>query len=159
MAGFDTLLDRIVDDMHNGDGADLNVADRSARSNLPETAFQAAVRGMRGHCPSCGESAMFPRLLKPIAHCQVCGQNWTAQQADDFPAYVAIIVTGHIMAPVIIYMVSETDFSMWTNLMIIICLAIILIGLLLQPAKGAIIALQWWMGLHGFEKPARPDED
>ena len=32
----------------------------------------------------------------------------------------------------------------------------ILIAALLQPAKGAIIALQWWMGLHGFEKPVRP---
>ena len=41
---------------------------------------------------------MFPRLLKPFAHCPACGQDWTAQQADDFPAYIAIILTGHIMA-------------------------------------------------------------
>lgn len=98
---------------------------------------------------------MFPRLLKPFAHCPACGQDWTAQQADDFPAYIAIILTGHIMAPIIIFMVSETDFSMWTNLAIMIGLGLVLIGALLQPAKGAIIALQWWMGLNGFEKPAR----
>ena len=24
---------------------------------------------------------------------------------------------------------------------------------LLQPAKGAVIALQWWLGMHGFERP------
>ena len=156
MTGFETLLDRIVDDMPGEDAADLDIADEYTAPALPKTALQAAVRGMRGRCPSCGEGRMFPRLLKPIEHCQICGQDWTAQQADDFPAYVAIIVTGHIMAPVIIFMVNETDFSMWTNLAIIICLALILIGTLLQPAKGAIIAMQWWMGLHGFAKPAPP---
>ncbi len=158
MAGFETLLDRIVDDMRSDNVAVVDDADKPIRSALPQTAWQAAVRGLRGRCPSCGEGRMFTRLLKPFAHCPECGQDWTAQQADDFPAYVAIIVTGHIMAPIIIFMVNETDFSMWTNLAIMIGLALILIGALLQPAKGAIIALQWWMGLNGFVKPARPEE-
>jgi hypothetical protein len=32
---------------------------------------------------------------------------------------------------------------------------------LLQPAKGAIIALQWWFGMHGFvkERPAVIDSE
>lgn len=156
MAGFETLLDRIVDDMSSSDAADQNKTETRITPGLPKTAFEAFARGLRGRCPSCGESKMFPRLLKPIEHCRVCGQDWTAQQADDFPAYVAIIVTGHILAPIIIFMISKTGFSMWTNLAIIISLALILITALLQPAKGAIIALQWWMGLNGFEKPARP---
>lgn len=158
MAGFETLLDRIVDDMRRDIGTDGKPGPNSSRRGLPKTAWQAAGRGLRGRCPSCGEGKMFPRLLKPFAHCPTCGQDWTAQQADDFPAYVAIILTGHIMAPIIIFMINETSFSMWTNLAIMIFLALILIGALLQPAKGAIIALQWWMGLNGFEKPVRPDE-
>ena len=159
MAGFETLLDRIVDGMPGEEKAESDITAHGGEyinPDLPKTAFQAAVRGMRGHCPSCGKGQMFPKLLKPVARCPVCGQDWTAQQADDFPAYVAIIVTGHILAPIIIYIISETSFSMWTNLAIIIALGLILLGLLLQPAKGAIIAMQWWMGLHGFDKPARP---
>ena len=156
MAGFETLLDRIVDDMSSSDGADDNMTEKRIIPALPRTALEACTRGLLGRCPSCGEGKMFPRLLKPIEHCPACGQDWTAQQADDFPAYVAIIVTGHLLAPVIIFMINETGFSMWTNLAIIIILALILIAALLQPAKGAIIALQWWMGLNGFEKPARP---
>ena len=158
MAGFETLLDRIVDDMRSDNGADKKLAQKHDIPGLPKTALEAFVRGLRGRGPSCGEGKMFPRLLKPIEHCPICGQDWTAQQADDFPAYVAIIVTGHILAPIIIFMINEIGFSMWTNLAIIIILALILIAALLQPAKGAIIALQWWMGLNGFEKPARPDE-
>ncbi|WP_339689549.1 DUF983 domain-containing protein [uncultured Parasphingorhabdus sp.] len=156
MAGFETLLDRIVDDMPGDETAALDNVDEYSAPDLPKTTLQAAVRGLRGRCPSCGKGHMFPRLLKPMDRCPICGQDWTAQQADDFPAYVAIIVTGHILAPVIIFMINETDFSMWTNLAIIIILGLILLGSLLQPAKGAIIAMQWWMGLHGFEKPPRP---
>jgi uncharacterized protein (DUF983 family) len=159
MAGFETLLDRIVDDMSSNDGANRNMTEKRMTPGLPKTALEAFIRGLLGRCPSCGEGKMFPRLLKPIEHCPRCGQDWTAQQADDFPAYVAIIVTGHILAPIIIFLINETGFSMWTSLAIIITMALVLIAALLQPAKGAIIAMQWWMGLNGFEKPALPDQD
>jgi uncharacterized protein (DUF983 family) len=157
MSGFETLLDRMVDDLPGEDSADTEKANQPIEHGLPDTAIQAAIRGMRGRCPSCGNGRMFPRLLKPMEYCQICDQDWTAQQADDFPAYASIILTGHILAPVIILMINETDFSMWTNLAIIMIMALILMAALLQPAKGAIIAMQWWMGLHGFEKPLRPE--
>jgi uncharacterized protein (DUF983 family) len=28
---------------------------------------------------------------------------------------------------------------------------------LLQPAKGAVIAMQWWLGMHGFVRERRSD--
>lgn len=156
MAGFETLLDRIVDSMSDSE-ADKEKGHKYQTPDLPQTAFEAFARGVRGRCPSCGKGRMFPRLLEPIEHCPLCGQDWSAEQADDFPAYIAIIVTGHILAPVIIYIISETAVSLWTSLAIIISMALALIAALLQPAKGGVIALQWWMGLNGFEKPARPE--
>ena len=80
MAGFETLLDRIVDDMRSDNGADKKLAQKHDIPGLPKTALEAFVRGLRGRCPSCGEGKMFPRLLKPIEHCPICGQDWTAQQ-------------------------------------------------------------------------------
>ena len=74
------------------------------------------------------------------------------QQADDFPAYVSILVTGHMMAPLIIALVRDAELSMPMLLAIILPLALTLMIGLLQPAKGAIIALQWWFGMHGFRK-------
>ncbi|WP_367947087.1 DUF983 domain-containing protein [Sphingopyxis sp. BSNA05] len=124
MAGFETLLDRIVDDMSNRDEASPTLPEASVAPALPKSASEAFTRGLLGRCPSCGKAKMFPRLLKPVDRCPLCGQDWTAQQADDFPAYVAIIVTGHILAPVIIFMINETAFSMWTNLLIIIIMAL-----------------------------------
>jgi uncharacterized protein (DUF983 family) len=119
---------------------------------LPVKGWEAMVRGARNRCPRCNEAKLFLRFLKPIPACPACGQDWTHQRADDFPAYVSIFVTGHMMAPLIIALVRDTDLSVAALMAIILPLAMLLMIGLLQPAKGTIIALQWWFGMHGFEK-------
>src|SRR3546814_6592191 len=69
-------------------------------------------RGARGRCPRCNDAKLFHRFLKPVATCPRCRQDWTHQQADDFPAYVSILLNGHIMAPIIIALVQETALSL-----------------------------------------------
>jgi uncharacterized protein (DUF983 family) len=127
---------------------------------LPASGLEAMARGARGRCPRCKEAKLFLRFLKPRPRCPHCGQDWTHQQADDFPAYVSILVTGHLLAPVIIMLVRDTGLSVATLAAIVLLLAMVLMIGLLQPAKGAIIALQWWFGMHGFvkERPAVVDE-
>jgi uncharacterized protein (DUF983 family) len=110
------------------------------------------LRGAHNRCPRCKEARLFLRFLKPIPHCPHCGQDWRHQQADDFPAYVSILVTGHLMAPLIIVLVRNAELSLSALIAIILPLALILLIGMLQPAKGAIIALQWWFGMHGFKK-------
>lgn len=123
---------------------------------LPSSGWAALLRGARNRCPKCQEARLFPRFLRPMALCPHCGQDWTHQRADDFPAYVSILLTGHLMAPLIIALVRDADLSMAALVAIILPLAMGLMIGLLQPAKGAIIALQWWLGMHGFEKE-RPE--
>lgn len=123
---------------------------------LPSSGVEAIIRGARGACPRCSEAKLFLRFLKPVRQCPHCRQDWTPQQADDFPAYVSILLTGHLMAPVIIALVRDAQLPLGALVAIILPLAIILMIALLQPAKGAIIALQWWFGMHGFKKE-RPD--
>jgi uncharacterized protein (DUF983 family) len=120
---------------------------------LPAAYSQAALRGVRCRCPRCGEGRLFRKWLKPLERCPVCMLDLTPQRADDFPAYIAMIVTGHLMAPLIITL--SKDFHLGPAAMF---------GML-QPAKGAVIATQWWFGMHGFRKerpeplpiPAEPD--
>lgn len=119
---------------------------------LPSSGWTALLRGARNRCPKCQEARLFPRFLKPMALCPICGQDWTHQRADDFPAYVSILLTGHLMAPVIIGLIRDTEWSMAALVGIILPLAMVLMIGLLQPAKGVIIALQWWLGMHGFVK-------
>lgn len=130
----------------------------SKTPDLPESAWHAIYRGVSGHCPRCGDAKLFRAFLKPVDQCPACKQDWTHQQADDFPAYVSIFLTGHLMAPVIIALVQETQLSLPALAGIILPLMVSLMLLFLQPAKGAIIALQWWFGMHGFAKERRPAE-
>ncbi|NCO99982.1 MAG: DUF983 domain-containing protein [Sphingomonadales bacterium] len=117
---------------------------------LPASGWAAILRGLRGKCPRCGEARLFKQFLKPIGRCPNCSQDLTHQQADDFPAYLSILVTGHLLAPLIIALTRDAGLSIAALMAIIIPLAVLLLIALLQPAKGAVIALQWWFGMHGF---------
>lgn len=126
---------------------------------LPASGWEAMVRGALGGCPRCNDAKLFTRFLKPVATCPRCLQDWAHQQADDFPTYVSILLTGHIMAPVLIALAQETALSLPALAAIIVPLMLALMILFLQPAKGAIIALQWWFGMHGFVKERSPSKE
>ncbi len=117
---------------------------------LPQTFRAALLRGIRNRCPRCGEAKLFARFLKPVAICPCCQQDWSLHRADDMPPYISILITGHVLAPLIIYFGAVSDIPMWQALAICLVLAAILMIGLLQPAKGGTIALQWWHGMHGF---------
>lgn len=117
---------------------------------IPATFGQAAWRGIRGRCPRCEQGSLFRKWLKPRERCPACSLDLTPQRADDFPAYIAMIVTGHLMAPFIILL--SLDFELWPVAMmaILVPLALAMMLGMLQPAKGGVIAVQWWYGMHGF---------
>lgn len=122
---------------------------------LPRSWFETIFRGARNVCPRCGRNPLFGRFLKPVPVCVNCGQDWSLQSADDFPAYLSILVTGHLVVPLIITLTSEFDLSAAMLAAIIVPLTALLIVALLQPAKGAVIATQWWLGMNGFKLERR----
>ncbi|KUR73496.1 hypothetical protein AQZ52_00490 [Novosphingobium fuchskuhlense] len=117
---------------------------------LPRSAGSAILRGVQGKCPRCGGTHLFTVGLKPVERCRMCGQNWTLHAADDFPPYIAILLTGHLMAPVIIGLGKIESLPEWAMMLIALVLAGALIAAILRPAKGGVIALQWWLGMQGF---------
>lgn len=125
---------------------------------FPDKLAQAAWRGARGGCPRCGSGRLFARWLRPVASCHSCGQDWTLHQADDFPPYIAIFVTGHLMAPLLIWLVLEQHLSSLAAAAIIVPFSILVMLGILQPAKGAVIALQWWLGMGGFVRERSAEE-
>lgn len=119
---------------------------------LPATFWQAVRRGVACNCPRCGGAALFRKWLKSVDHCAACGQDWSHHRADDFPAYIAILVVGHLLAPVMIAMSLDTELTPLAILAILIPASVAMMLGMLQPTKGAVIATQWWHGLHGFQK-------
>jgi uncharacterized protein (DUF983 family) len=145
-------------------GQGLGTANAPAKVWPPDLApaakrdiWAALKRGLRGRCPRCGEGNLFRAFLKVADHCSVCGQDFTPHRADDLPAYLVIVIVGHIVVPTILWI--ETDYSPSVPLQLSIYLpfTLILSLLLLQPVKGAVVGVQWALRMHGFDENA-PDE-
>ena len=114
--------------------------------------WSAMKRGFRGRCPRCGEGKLFRAFLKVDDHCSVCGQDFTPHRADDLPAYLVIIIVGHIMVP--LALMIETNYAPAVALQLAIYLPATLIAslLLLQPVKGTVVGVQWALRMHGFDE-------
>jgi uncharacterized protein (DUF983 family) len=114
--------------------------------------WSAMKRGFRGRCPRCGEGKLFRAFLKVEDHCSVCGQDFTPHRADDLPAYLVIIIVGHIMVP--LALMIETNYAPAVALQLAIYLPATLIAslLLLQPVKGTVVGVQWALRMHGFDE-------
>ena len=95
---------------------------------------------------------MFRAYLKVADNCPACGEDLHHHRADDFPAYIVIVIVGHIMVPLVLAV--ETAFSppYWVHMAIWPAAVTGLSLALLQPVKGAIVGLQWVLGMHGFEQ-------
>ena len=112
---------------------------------------RAMWRGFRGKCPNCGEGHLFGRFLKVAAACDRCGEELFHQRADDFPAYLVMVVVGHLVVPAILAIETAYAPPVWLQLAVWLPVTLFASLALLQPTKGAIVGLQWQIGMHGFE--------
>jgi uncharacterized protein (DUF983 family) len=114
--------------------------------------WTALKRGFRGRCPRCGEGKLFRAFLKVDDHCSVCELDFTPHRADDLPAYLVIVIVGHIVVPLALFI--ETNYSPPVGLQLAIYLPLTLVAslALLQPVKGAVVGVQWALRMHGFDE-------
>lgn len=89
--------------------------------------------------------------LKVRDECPVCGQQLSGHRADDGPAYLTILIVGHLMAPLLHwYFVSFRPDPL--NIIAIFSVGCVALSLYLLPRlKGAMIGYQWAKRLHGFD--------
>jgi uncharacterized protein (DUF983 family) len=89
--------------------------------------------------------------LKVADHCPKCDEELFHQCADDFPAYLVIAAVGHVIVPAILAVETAYAPALWLQLLIWLPVTTLSALALLQPTKGAIVGLQWQLGMHGFE--------
>jgi uncharacterized protein (DUF983 family) len=125
----------------------------SPGSNEPGRRPWAAVRrGLRGRCPACGAGPMFRAYLKVEDTCPSCGEELHHHRADDAPPYFTILVVGHIIGGSIL-LVDELwpEAPLWLHALLWPTLVLVLSLWLLPILKGALVAHQWALRMHGFE--------
>lgn len=111
---------------------------------------QAMWRGFLGKCPHCGEGKLFRTYLKTVDNCAACGEAMHHHRADDLPAYLVVVIVGHVVIGA--FMGAETMFALstWQHLAIWAPITLAMTLGLLQPVKGATVGLQWALYMHGF---------
>jgi uncharacterized protein (DUF983 family) len=120
-------------------------------SNPAEATIGTALwRGLCGKCPNCGEGRLFRKFVKVADACDHCGEDFHHHRADDFPAYLVIILVGHIVVPLAMYVEVVYSPAYWIQAAVWLPLILGMSVGLLQPVKGAVVALQWHTGMHGF---------
>ena len=132
--------------------------------NMPRAWWPAMVRGFFRKCPSCGTGNLFYAFLKVANRCPDCHEELHHHRADDAPPYFTIFILGHILVPGVLVVEKIWRPEIWVHLSIWFPLTIILSIWLLPRLKGATLALQWALYMHGFEysalcRPVNPDMD
>ena len=82
--------------------------------------------------------------------CTECGQELHHQRADDGPAYLTILVVGHILGFALHIVYTQLRPDPWT---LAIIMSVITVGaslLMLPRMKGLVVAYQWAKRMHGF---------
>ncbi|MCC7320843.1 MAG: DUF983 domain-containing protein [Rubellimicrobium sp.] len=110
----------------------------------------AVLRGFRRTCPKCGQGRLFKGYLKVADSCTVCREELCHHRADDGPAYLTILVVGHVLA---VAMHFGWAWFRPDPLVLASVLAVLTVGLslyLLPRIKGGIVGVQWAKRMHGF---------
>ncbi|WP_127900580.1 DUF983 domain-containing protein [Solirhodobacter olei] len=110
----------------------------------------AVLRGWRRCCPACGSGPLLRGYLTVRESCPVCGEELHHQRADDGPAYLTILIVGHLMAPLllIIFIEYRPDPLVLASIFSVGTVALSLY--LLPRLKGVMVAIQWAKRMHGF---------
>ena len=115
--------------------------------------WRAALKtGFRMRCPACGEGHMFYRFLKVSDCCPTCGEELHHHRADDAPPYFTILVVAHVIGALMLFVEEHNDaLDLRIHMVLWPTLTLLLVLWLLPRFKGALIAYQWALRMHGFE--------
>ncbi|HUG62221.1 MAG TPA: DUF983 domain-containing protein, partial [Methylomirabilota bacterium] len=107
-------------------------------------------RGLLGRCPHCGEGRLFGQFLKTVDRCDACGEDMHHHRADDLPPYITIVIVGHIVVPLVLFVEKTFHPDVWIQMTAWLPVTLALTLVLLQPIKGGVVGLQWANRMHGF---------
>lgn len=108
---------------------------------------QGVRRGLALRCPSCGEGRLFRGYLKIADHCEECGADNTRYPSDDAPPYLTILLVGHLLLPVIMWMDGAWAFGTWAVFALWLPVMGIATLVLLPFVKAAVVGFAWATGV------------
>lgn len=109
-------------------------------------------RGLFGRCPNCGGARLFASYLKQVDRCAACGEAFRHIRSDDAAPWLTILVVGHVLAPIILWVEPQTTWPLWMSLTLWCSATLALTVLTLPRAKGMLMSAIWAMRTPGSEE-------
>jgi len=125
--------------------------DESAEPKAGRRLAVAVGRGFMRRCPKCGTGAMFRSYLGVNPRCPVCGEDLSAERADDAPAFITLFLGCFIGGAGVL--LSD---NIWPGAPLIVMalfwlVVIAAVSLLILPRiKGAVVGAEWALRMHAF---------
>ncbi len=104
-------------------------------------------RGLAHRCPACGSGALYGRYLKVEPTCAACGYDLARHPADDGPAYLTIILIGHLIVAPMLFLPIIWRSPAYYSLPILLSALVVVALLLLPRVKGGWIGLMYALGV------------
>jgi uncharacterized protein (DUF983 family) len=98
-------------------------------------------RGLLGRCPACGKAHLFNGFLRVVPQCRNCGAPLGLARADDAPPYFTILITGHIIIPLLFMVDRMGEPPVWVMTAIFVPLTFVTALGLLRPVKGGTVGV------------------
>lgn len=114
---------------------------RGARANT----WLAIWHGFSGRCPKCGEGKLFRAYLKPVDDCSKCGESLGSIRADDGPAWLTVLVIGHIVGGLALFVETHFRLSLAVSISLFVCITLVAALSFLPRAKGIFVGAIWAM--------------
>ena len=118
--------------------------------------FRSILRGLGRRCPACGEGALLAGYLRPHAACPHCDEDYSKIRADDGPAWITIMVLGHVIVPLMLILGRDDRVPIWIAITALAVLMLVGVYIVLPRAKGMFIAIIWATGATGEDM--QPDQ-
>lgn len=114
-----------------------------AQPALPRTAGSAALSGVRGRCPRCGDGKLFKGYIALPQACETCGLDYGFADSGDGPAVFVMLVAGFLGMAFVLWFEFTYSPPFWVHLAVSLPVTLLICLALLRVFKGLLIALQY----------------
>jgi uncharacterized protein (DUF983 family) len=131
---------------------------RTSGAEPRRSIVNAILRGLLRRCPNCGVGPALEGYLKVRAACPCCGEPLGHIRADDGPAYITVLLVGHIVVPLSLVAEQRWQPPVVPHMIAAALLAALLVWRVLPRVKAAVLGLMWALRLDGAERQGDPDK-
>ena len=111
--------------------------------------FRSVGLGLAHHCPACGAGRLYGRYLKVEPVCAGCSHGLARYPADDGPAYLTILLVGHLLiGPLLLFPIVWESPPLYSLPIILGALTVVTL-LALPRVKGGWIGLMYALQVTG----------